>query len=720
MKKIFFLLFSVAFIASCVKQEFDKPNPAVSGGGLDFKSNFTIAELKKLHKSGGLEQITDDKIIEATVIGDDESGNVYKSMVIQDATAGIEVKINATSLYNDFKVGSKILIKCKDLTLGDYNGLTQLGGGTADVNGSPALAGIEQALITTYIFKGGAGTPITPRIIKIADLTNDLASTLIQIDNAEFAAGSFGLSYADGVKKLTVNRNVTSCVGGTIVVRTSGYANFANDLTPTGNGSIVGIYTVFGATKQLLVRSPIDAKMTDKRCDGTGGGGTGGGTVTGDPISIGEVRAIYTGTKTTVTANKLVSGVVISDASNKNVSDKNCIIQGADGKGIMVRFTAAHPFLLGDAVDIAAGGLELSEFNGTLQINAVPLTSAKKTGAGTLPAPKKVTIAQVIGDIKAYESTLIAIDNCAHPGTKYGGNIIIDDKTGKMTLYTTAGGTSTTGVVTPAATFATAVPVSTVLNLVGIAGQYATATNTTYQIQMRNLSDATKGAGGTAVGGGGTGGAYTVEPIGNIRNLFTGTLLSIPTGKGIKGVVISDAAGKNASTLNCVIQGEDGKGITIRFAGAHTFPLGETIEINLGGVELSEYNGLLQLNKVPLANATSKGAGTLPKPTIMTIADYITNFENVESTLVQINNASVTGGKYFDATRGTTNGTKGTVKLDDGTGTIDIYTVTAAVFAAETAPTGKLTVTGIASEFTAAGGTLKGVQLLLRNASDVK
>ena len=717
MKKIFFLLFSVAFIASCVKQEFDKPEPTVGGGAtLDFKSNTTIAELKKLHTLGGLEQITDDKIIEGTVIGNDESGNIYKSMVIQDATAGIEVKINATSLYNDFKVGTKILIKCKDLTLGDYNGLVQIGGGLFDNNGTSALAGIEQALISTYIFKGGAGTPITPRIVKIADLTNDLASTLIQIDNAEFAALSAGVSYADGVKKLTVNRTVNTCNnGGSIVVRTSGYANFANDLTPTGSGSIVGIYTIFGTTKQLLVRNPIDAKMTNNRCDGsTGGGGGTGGNVTGEPISIGDVRAIFTGTKTTVTANKLISGVVISDYVNKNWNAQNCIIQGADGKGIMVRFSAAHSFALGDAIDVAAGGLELSEFNGTLQINAVPLANAKKTGAGTLPTPKKVTIAQVIGNIKTYESTLIAIDNCAHTATKFGGNVTIDDKTGKMTLFTATSVSNT-------ATFAADVPVSTVLNLVGVAGQYATASGTTYQILMRNITDATKGTGGTVVGGG-TGGSYTVEPIGTFRGYYTGATGLAPAAKGIKGIVISDLAGKNINNLNLVLQGADGRGILVRFTKAHTFPLGQSIEIDASNMELSEFNGLLQLNKVPLTNVKDNGLGTLPTPKVVTLAQLATDAEILESTLVQINNVDFAGATKFG----------GTVKITDGATTFDLYTqpggtstsgvvTPAATFAANVPPSGnKNTLTAIVSEFTTTTATAKGSQLLMRNASDVK
>ena len=717
MKKIFLLFVSLSIIAaSCVKQKFDEPTP--NGTLSSLKGNLTVADLKKIHTSaGGFDLISrDGGVLEATVIADDQSGNYYKTLVIQDATGGMEVKINYGGFYNDFPIGRVLFIKVNGLTLGDYNGTLQLGGGTYDKVGVQTLSGIEQVLVPTYIEKGAKDKFVTPRLVKIADLAPDMVSTLLKIENVQFTTLNAGQPYADAVKKFSVNRNIEDCGGATVIVRSSGYASFASDLTPGGKGSVTAIYNVFGKDKQLFLRDPVtDVQMKDTRCDGTtGGGGTGGG-ITGEPITIGEVRNSYTGTKTTVAANKVVSGTVISDYVNKNWNGQNCIIQGVDGKGIMIRFSAAHSFALGDVIDIAAGGLELSEFNGTLQINAVPLANAKKTGSNSFPAPKKVTIAQVIADIKAYESTLIAIDNCAHTATKFGGNVNIDDKTGKMTLFTATSASNT-------ATFAADVPVSTVLNLVGVAGQYATATGTTYQILMRNITDATKGTGGTVVGGG-TGGSYTVEPIGNIRNLFTGTLTTVPTGKGIKGIVISDLAGKNINNLNCVLQGADGRGILVRFTKAHTFPLGESIEIDASNMELSEFNGLLQLNKVPLANVKDNGLGTLPTPKVTTLAQLAIDAEMLESTLVQINNVDFVGAAKFS----------GTLKItDDGVITFDLFTqpggtstsgvvTPPATFAANVPPSGnKNTLTAIVSEFTTTTATAKGSQLLMRNASDVK
>ncbi len=712
MKKIFFLLTSFVLIfAACVDQKFDEPELTTETA--DFKANATIADLKKLHTELGqfkFVKIDKDLIIEGTVIADDASGNFYKTIVIQDATAGIDIKINATGLYNDFPIGSKVLVKCKDLTLSDYNFQYQLGGGIFDNNGKDALAGIEQALIPTYIFKNGKGT-ITPRIVKLADLTDEMTSTLIQLDNVEFSKSSY-TTFADGAKKLTVNRPINDCNAGSILLRTSGYCSFANDVTSEKNGIVIGIYSVFGTDKQLFIRDPSDVRFDKNRCDGTaGGGGTGGtGGSSTELLSIGDLRNSFTGTKTTVAANKYIKGVVISDKDGKNVQALNMVVQGDDGKGIMVRFTAAHSYALGDAVEIDVAGAVLDEYQSNLQVSGVTIAKSKTTGKGILPTPKKFTIADVATGIENLESTLVLIENCAHTATKYGGNIVLDDKSGsKITLYT-----SNTTALT--ATFSNDVPVSTVLNVVGIIGQFGT----TNQIQMRNLADATKGAGGGTVGGGG-GGATTLVSIGSIRNEYLGATTKVSSGKSIKGVVISDKDSKNVSSvLNVVLQGDDGKGIIVRFDKAATFALGESIEVNVGDLELSEFNGGLQINKVPLGNAVSKGTGTLPTPKVMTIADYVLNFENVESTLIQIKDATLTGGKYFDAARGTNNSTKGTLKVTDNTGTIDMYTLAAATFAGETPPSTAVTVTGIAGEFTAIGSPAKGIQISIRNASDVK
>ena len=95
---ILLLAFMVSF-SSCIHEDFDEP--PVGGSIQDLTANTTIANLKGQHKFGDYQEIEEDIIIEGWVIANDESGNYYKTIVIQDASGGIDVRINTNGLYND-------------------------------------------------------------------------------------------------------------------------------------------------------------------------------------------------------------------------------------------------------------------------------------------------------------------------------------------------------------------------------------------------------------------------------------------------------------------------------------------------------------------------------------------------------------------------------------------------------------------------------------------
>lgn len=48
-------------------------------------------------------------------------------------------------------------------------------------------------------------------------------------------------------------------------------------------------------------------------------------------------------------------------------------------------------------------------------------------------------------------------------------------------------------------------------------------------------------------------------------------------------------------------------GITVRFDANHSFSTGDEISVNVGGQDTQEFDGLLQVNKVPIANGTKSG-----------------------------------------------------------------------------------------------------------------
>lgn len=668
---LFICLLGITFHA-CVDQEFDEP--PIDGEDPGITPNATIADLKALYKPGQLVPITQDLTIGGVVVADDRSGNYYKSIILQDETAGIEVRISQTSAYNFYPIGRQLFIKCKGLVIGDYNGVAQLGGYTYIEGGASQLGDI--IALNDYIIKGKRVGAPAPKVKKINELTAADVSTLIKLENVEFAGTDINLPFADIIGRASLNRTIKDCNGGSILLRTSGFATFANEKVPQGNGSIVGIYSIFGRDKQLFIRELTDVNMEGTRC--TGGGGGGGSTGNETRISIQEVRNLFKGGTKTGPEGKKIAGVVISDRTTGNWDTRNLVIQDSTG-GIAIRFANNNTFFVGDAVEIVIAGQELSEFNGLLQLNGVDNNLSKKTGTGPLPTPREGTVAEVKANLENWESTLVKIKSATlSGGSTYSGTRKINDATGNVDLFTRT-----------QATFATEPLPSGTVEVVAVVSQFTNA-----QLIIRNTGDVKTG---NVVDPG----SSELISIRTLRSAFSGTTTTAPAGKKIRGVVISDKDNINWDGRNLVIQDTSG-GIVVRFTANHTFTLGQEVEVNVGGKELSEFNGLLQVNSVANNLATLIGNGTLPTPREATIAQVLANLDAWESTLVKIKNATIASGTY-----------SGSKDVTDGTGTIVLFTRTQATFSSQNVPSGMVEITAVVSQFTTP-------QLIIRNITDVK
>ena len=261
------MAFSSAFILSCVKGDFDEP--PINIPTVDFDANTTLKELRESYT--GLKEITDDIIIKGVVTANDESGNLYKKMIIQDETGALELAIDQTNLYNDFKVGQRVFIKCKGLYIGDYNKLLQIG---YIYNGS--IGRMPATLIKNHIFRDSLpGVKPQPEIMTIPShddttFVKDIRiSRLVTFENVSFAEVNevFAVPTSDAT-----NRKLMDQSGKIIIVRNSSYANFASQKIPAGYGKVTGILSVFGSTWQLTIREIGDVKdfIGDIPITGTG------------------------------------------------------------------------------------------------------------------------------------------------------------------------------------------------------------------------------------------------------------------------------------------------------------------------------------------------------------------------------------------------------------------------------------------------------------------
>ncbi len=257
------LAFYMLIVSACFKQSANASYNIRFGDSI-----ISIKNFRKLHNMGMVEFIGQPLVIEGTVVANDEHDNLYKSISVQDITGGIIVQLDGQALYQTYPVGALIRINTQNLFLSDYRRMVQLVGAVDTSSGSLVTSGIPSPLFSKYIKIVNDNAPITPLVVGYKNLGDSLQGRLIQINAVEFSAADTGQTYADKKNKIGVSRSLKFCTGGTIYLRTSGYADFAGAKTQPGNGIVIGVYSVFNTEKQLLLRDTNDILLTGRRCTG--------------------------------------------------------------------------------------------------------------------------------------------------------------------------------------------------------------------------------------------------------------------------------------------------------------------------------------------------------------------------------------------------------------------------------------------------------------------
>lgn len=463
------LLVSVSLF-SCLKGDFDAPETPFTNITAD--KIMTLEEVLAMIKTEPV-KIDQEKYLEVVVVADDKSGNFYKALIVEDLNSdkGVSVSIDETDLHAKYPVGQGVYIYLKDLYIGLYEGLPTLGAAPDAASGG-RVARIPAGLIKTIFFAGKPSQQVTPRKVNFSDLGPSLFNTLIELDGFEFKSVSPTTTYADNnpVNPLSVNHTIANCNGNELVLRNSGFAEFAGETVPSGNGKIVAVYSYFRNAAQLFIRDPNDLDFTGKRCNEVSAG---------NRIRISELRSLFSSGTTTPPAG-FIQGVVISDGAAGNIVGQNMVIQD-DQSGIVLRFSSNHNVTIGKEIRVILSGATMSEFSGLLQVATLPNANISVVGDGVLPSPRELTISQVSN--KAYESTVVLIkDVLLSGGATFGangGNITATDASGATTLFTRS-----------SASFAGQSLPSGRVNLTCIVSRFNNP-----QIQLRNAFDVSGGGG---------------------------------------------------------------------------------------------------------------------------------------------------------------------------------------------------------------------------------
>lgn len=248
------LLTGLALLAlTACMNDFDEPvftNPPYGNNSIG-TPNMTISEFKEKYRSELLAatptEITEDIILKGVIVGNDETGNIYKQLVINDGNDAIIIGVNTSGLYATLPIGQMIAINCKGLSMGGYCYLPQIG-----VPYNTEKYGIQIGRMSKEVFEEhikligtpgefGEQTPLEITEEYLANKANkDLCPTYARLTNVEFEEANGTELYAPDEE--IAERHVK--IGSEeIIFRISNYADFAKMVLPTGKLDITGVLT---------------------------------------------------------------------------------------------------------------------------------------------------------------------------------------------------------------------------------------------------------------------------------------------------------------------------------------------------------------------------------------------------------------------------------------------------------------------------------------------
>lgn len=276
------LIASLALFAC--ERDYDAPlltEPEYTGPA----ANITISELRTQNAAATQDVpiiITQDQVLKAVITGNDESGNIFKKIYLQDETGAIEMEVDQSSVYNYYPVGQTVYVDLNGLSISVYGDEQQLGHPEGYLFRTP-WEDFEK-----HVSKDGWANPENAKPVVIDDISTINAAP----DNYKFKLVQFtGVTFQNGGKGIFApedgygEENITDSHGNTIMIRTSNYASFAGNKLPEGKGNITGILGRFNGTWQLTLRTANDVS------DFTGSNEEGGNE--GEETPSGETKTVF-------------------------------------------------------------------------------------------------------------------------------------------------------------------------------------------------------------------------------------------------------------------------------------------------------------------------------------------------------------------------------------------------------------------------------------------
>lgn len=287
MKKIKFIILTMMTImmASCMDGGYDEPTATmqdVYGNNAIAETNVvTLKELCAMDKYKNVmvqyrdyKLVDDDIQLKLRVTANDEGGNIYNKVVLQDENGdAIVVCIYAGGLHVYLPVGQEILIDLKGLYIGTYGYQHQIGVPYTTASGNTYPGRMPNwmwqehfKLLGTPDATAQNCQPVEFTQAMLDDIDNNagklvvLKGVTLTDANGENTWAPSGSNVVEDEENtdFSIERGISGYAKSKIVVYTSTSAKFANDIMPQGKVNITGVITRYNKLYQLQLRTIKD------------------------------------------------------------------------------------------------------------------------------------------------------------------------------------------------------------------------------------------------------------------------------------------------------------------------------------------------------------------------------------------------------------------------------------------------------------------------------
>lgn len=195
---------------------------------------------------GALEHYAEEgvKIVEpilfgGTVTANDLSGNFYRSLVVEDETGGVEIRLGLYDLGALYPIGCRVVVSAHGLSVARYDGALSLGSTLYEWSGGRVEPIAPRNEIFERVRVVDKGSPLMPTTHTIGALTTQMCGRLTRIEGLRYIGEEPSWGKTDYGSE--ADRLFADAEGREVLVRTSRYADFADHNIPTTELSISGI-----------------------------------------------------------------------------------------------------------------------------------------------------------------------------------------------------------------------------------------------------------------------------------------------------------------------------------------------------------------------------------------------------------------------------------------------------------------------------------------------